>query len=233
MNPATNTLAACAVELAWRGALLQHPVAQYRDPIAHRHGLHLIVGDIDGGDPQPPLQFGDLVTGLHPQHGIQVRQWLVHQEDLRASYDRAAHRDSLAFTAGKILGLAPQEFGQAQQLGGFRHPGADLGLGGLGHPEGETHVLRHGHVRIQGVVLEHHGDVAMAGVGRGDVVVADVDMTGVNGFQAYQHPQRRRLAAARRPDQHHELSVGDRQIQCVQGGAVGARIAPGHRVEGH
>lgn len=40
--------------------LLQHTVFEHRHPVAHRHRLHLIVGDVDGGGAQPTLQSGDL-----------------------------------------------------------------------------------------------------------------------------------------------------------------------------
>ena len=65
---------------------------------------------------------------------------------------------------------------------------------------------------VQRVVLEHHGDVAVLGRGRRDVAVAKVDRPGGEFLEAGQHPQRRRLAAAGRADQHHELAVGDVQV---------------------
>jgi hypothetical protein len=43
----------------------------------------------------------------------------------------------------------------------------------------------------------------------GDAAAGDV-------FQPGEHAQQRRLAAARRPDQHHELAVGDVERDAVQ-----------------
>src|SRR3546814_16766684 len=45
--------------------------------------------------------------------------------------------------------------------------------------------------------------------------VADADGAGAHGLQAGDHPQQRGLAAARRPDQHDELAVGDLQVDAV------------------
>ncbi len=62
---------------------------------AHRHGLDLVVGDVDRGGAQAPLQLGDLGAGGHPKLGVEVGQGLVHAEDLGLADDRPAHRDAL------------------------------------------------------------------------------------------------------------------------------------------
>ena len=86
--------------------LLQDTVEQHRDPVTHGHGLDLVVRDVDGGDAQLGLQGGDLDTGLHAELGVEVRQRLVHEEDLRLADDRPAHRDTLTLTTGERLRLA-------------------------------------------------------------------------------------------------------------------------------
>jgi hypothetical protein len=40
--------------------LLEDPGLHDRDPVAHGHGLGLVVGDIDGGHVQVVLDLGDL-----------------------------------------------------------------------------------------------------------------------------------------------------------------------------
>ncbi|HET8586469.1 MAG TPA: ATP-binding cassette domain-containing protein, partial [Candidatus Limnocylindria bacterium] len=47
--------------------LLQHPLADDRDPVAHRHGLDLVVGDVEGRDPELALDAGDLGPHLDAQ----------------------------------------------------------------------------------------------------------------------------------------------------------------------
>jgi hypothetical protein len=55
------------------------------------------------------LQILDLRPGRDPQLGIEVRQRLVHQEDVRLAHDGAGERHALALAAGKLRGLAVQE----------------------------------------------------------------------------------------------------------------------------
>ena len=43
------------------------------------------MGDVDGGDAEVGLQLGDVGPGLHPHLGVEVRQRLVHAEDLRVA----------------------------------------------------------------------------------------------------------------------------------------------------
>jgi hypothetical protein len=55
----------------------------------------------------------------------------------------------------------------AEDVGGFAHALVDVGLLEAAQLEAERHVLVDAHMRVQGVVLEDHGDVAVL---RGDVV---------------------------------------------------------------
>src|SRR5262249_45119727 len=69
-----------------------------------------------------------------------------------------------------------------------------------------------------------HGDVAVLG---GDVVddpLADQDPPFADLLEAGEHPERGRLAAARRPDQDHELLVLDLDVEVLDDGDVG-RVA--------
>ena len=81
-------------------------------------------------------------------------------------------------------------------------------------------VLSHRHMRPQRVALEHHRDVALLGWqhagGRGDDTVAKRDLAGAGLHEAGNEAQRRGLAAARRPEQAHELSVLDGERDVVE-----------------
>ena len=77
----------------------------------------------------------------------------------------------------------------------------------------EGDVLAHGHVRKDGVILENHADVALV---RGDIVddpAVKGDGAALDGVEARDHAQQRRLAAAGGAEQREELALPDVQIQ--------------------
>src|SRR5205085_4788781 len=73
------------------------------------------------------------------------------------------------------------------------------------------------HVRVERVVLEHHGDVAVHGREFIDHIAVDRDRAGGDRLKPGDHPQCRRLAAAGRSHEHHELLVADLQIDVFDG----------------
>jgi hypothetical protein len=87
------------VKALGRVDLLQHALVHDGDPIAHRHRLDLVVRHVHRRRLQLLLQVRDVRAHLHAQLRVQVRERLVHQEDLRLAHDRPAHRDALALTA--------------------------------------------------------------------------------------------------------------------------------------
>src|SRR5690606_14718444 len=98
--------------------------------------------------------------------------------------------------------------------------GDSFGDLGLRHPldlEGESHVLRDRHVRVQRIGLEHHRDVAVFGGDPGDVLAADGDGALVDVLQAGEHTQRGRLPGTVGADQHEEFAIGDVRRQSVHG----------------
>jgi hypothetical protein len=163
------------VEHVGRGDLLQDAAAHHRHPVSHRHRLDLVVGDVQRGDPQVLLQAEDLRPGLHPQLGVEVGQRFVHQEGGRFPHDRPAHGDPLALATGQGAGPARQQFLDAEQAGSPLDAAADLGLVDLAQLQPEADVLGHAEVRVEGVVLEHHGQVTVAGVHVVDCPLPDAD----------------------------------------------------------
>ena len=61
------------------------------------------------------MQFGDLGARLDAQLGVEVRQRLVHQENLRAAHHGARERDALALTAGELRRLALEQMPDRQR----------------------------------------------------------------------------------------------------------------------
>ena len=220
MKPATKRLAGRSYMLRGRVDLLEQTVLEYGDTVAHGHGLDLVVGDVHGGDAQAALEAGDLRTGPDAELGVEVGQRLVHEEDLRLTHDGAAHGDTLALTAGERLRLAAQVLGEVEDLGGVLDLLADLGLVDAGDLQREAHVVGDGHVRVERVVLEHHGDVPVLRRQVRDVAVTDADGAGVDVLEPREHAERGGLAAAGGADEDEELAVLDLDVELVDGGLV-------------
>ena len=94
--------------------------------------------------------------------------------------------------------------------------GAALAL--AAQPEGD--VLEDRQVREERVALEDGVDVALVRRQSGDRAVAEVDRPRARLLEAADHAQRRRLAAARRPEQRVELAALDLEREVVDGDHV-------------
>ena len=176
-----------------------------------------------------PLELG---AHLHAQLGVEVRQRLVEQERLGLAHQRPAHGDALALAAGELRRPAREQLVEPQHGADLRDAPVDLGPGGLALAQPEGEVLVHRHVRVERVVLEDHGDVAVARRQMGDVLAGDRDRPRGRRLEPGDQAQRRGLAAARRPHEDHELAVGDVERQAVdRHGRAGELL--GHVLEGH
>ena len=133
------------------------------------------MGDEQARHPQAALEAADLGTHREPQLGVQIGQRFVEQEQLRVPHDRAAHRDPLALPAGQLPRLAFQQGANAEQSGRLVHAAADFLARQPADAQAVGHVVEHGHVRIERVVLEHHGDVALGRIEVRDVAPAEHD----------------------------------------------------------
>jgi hypothetical protein len=72
-------------------------------------------------------------------------------------------------------------------------------------------------MRVERVVLEHHGDVAVHGREVVDPLRSDPDIAGGDFLQPRDHPERRGLAAAGGADEDHELAVADVEVHVLHG----------------
>jgi hypothetical protein len=196
-----------------------------------RHRLGLVVSDVHRRDAEPSLELGDLCPHLHAQLGVEVGERLVHEEHARLAHDRAPHRHALALAARQLRGLAVEELGETEDLGDLGDTPLSLLLLHTGDLQRETDVRRHRHVRVEGVVLEDHRDVALLGRIEADITAADHHGAGVDLLQAGQHTQRGRLARAGRADEHDELRVGDVQGERVDGGFLRLGVDPRRLLE--
>ena len=87
----------------------------------------------------------------------------------------------------------------------------------LSRAQAEGDVLEHVQVGVEGVVLEHHGDVAVARAHAVDGLAVDRDRAAVGVLQPGDGAQEGGLAAARGADEDAELAFGDVEVDAAQG----------------
>ena len=158
------------------------------------------------------LELLDLGSHLHAQLGVEVRERFVEEEHRGLAHDGAAERNALPLPAGEILGPSLQEPLEPEDLRRVVDHAIDLGSRSPADLQSELQVLPHVHVRVEGVALEHHGDVPILGRDVVDHAAADLDGARGDLLETGDHPEQGALAAARRPDQHHELALLDLQV---------------------
>src|SRR2546428_519976 len=81
------------VDLLWAPDLLDPAVPHHRDAVGDRERLLLIVGDVEGRDPEVLLDPADLAAKTEPDLRVERRERLVEEEGLRAAGERAGERD--------------------------------------------------------------------------------------------------------------------------------------------
>ncbi len=151
------------VERLRRVDLEDPPVAHHCDAMPEGHRLDLIVGDVHGGGAEAGVERGELSAHADPELCVEVRERLVHQERLRLPHDRAAHRYALPLAAGERGRPAVEHALEAQHVRHVVDAAHDLVLRGLPDLQPVAEVLAHGHVRVERVGLEDHGDVPRTG----------------------------------------------------------------------
>ena len=197
--------------------LLDEAPLHDHDAAAHGHGLHLVVGNVDEGGAQPLVESGDLGAHDPAELGIQIGQGLVQKEHLGAPHDGAAEGDTLALTARQGAGLTLQKLGNAQNTGGLGDLFVDDILGYFGCFEGEGQVLVDRHVGVQGVVLEHHGNVPIPGLYVVDDDPVDAQLPCRNILQSCDHAQGGGFSASRRAHEYNEFLVLYLHVEVAHG----------------
>src|SRR4029079_15364845 len=85
------------------------------------------------------------------------------------------------------------------------------------HGEAEADVLAHAHMREQRLILKHHAETAGFGLQLIDAGVVEPDAAAGQAEKAGEAVERRRFAAAGRPQQRDEFAPAYRQIDALEG----------------
>jgi len=76
---------------------------EHEEPIGNAHGLILVVGDKNSGDPDSFLNISDLLPHDHPKIGIQVGKRLVQQQYFGFQRQSPGKSDTLLLAAADAV----------------------------------------------------------------------------------------------------------------------------------
>ena len=141
----------------------------------------MVVRDENGGNLRFLLDAADFLARLQAQAGVKVGQRLVQQQHAGHLHQRAGDSDALLLTAGKLAGLAFQQFLNLHQPGGLMRA---LQHGFLGHLvlaaevlQREEDVLLDRQMGIERVILEHQTNAAVFRGQIGHIVLPEEDFS--------------------------------------------------------
>ena len=149
------------------------------ETVCECHRLQLVVRHVKCSDTKPTLELLELGAGVRADLRVKIGQRLVHQEECRFAHDGASERNALLLSAGKLMRLALKQRINAEHVYDALDTPRDLVARHVMTLEAKREIVPHGHVRIERVILEYHGDVARFGGHRRDVGLAEQDSTGV------------------------------------------------------
>jgi hypothetical protein len=173
------------------------------------------MGHVDHRIPQLLMKLGDLDPHGYPQFCVEIGQGFIEQEHLGISHNRPTDGDALTLPAGELRGFAIHEGVELQDAASRINTFGNLALRPASDAQPEAHIVAHAHVRIERVVLEHHGDPAGGSVDIVDNFAFNAQVTRCDLLQAGDHPQQRGLATAGRPDKDTELAMLDVEVDIM------------------
>ena len=95
-------VARALIDIARRADLHDPPSVHDRDHVRQGERLGLIVGDVDGGEPELALNALEFEAHALAQLGVEVRKRLVEQEELRLHDERPRQGEALLLAAREL-----------------------------------------------------------------------------------------------------------------------------------
>ena len=180
----------------------------HADAIGQHHRLLEVVGDMNEGDTDRPVQTLEFGLQRLLELNVESREGFVEKQELWRGYHRTGQRHALLLAAGerprKPIEINGFQFHQGDHL---VHPLSDFPGRNLPQPQGKADVLGHRHVGKQCKLLKHHAGRTKGGGNAGHVPTLDADRAGCRGLEACDLLQQRGLATSRWADQRDEFAL--------------------------
>jgi hypothetical protein len=144
------------------------PGGHHTDRVRYAECFFLIVCDKNRGHIGLLLKCSQFRPELIAEVPIEIREWFVEEQYIRFDYESPRECDPLLLSAGESRGFAvPLGFGQPDPVEHRLDPPNPLDRRDTANIQSEGHILAHGEMRKQGVLLEDHARVpGFRGAGR-------------------------------------------------------------------
>ena len=166
------------------------------DAVGHIDRLFLVMRDIDKSDPQLLLQTFQFQLHLPAQLQIQCSQRFIQQQYFRLIDHRSGNGNALLLSAGELVRHTFFVLFQLYQAKRTLHPLCDLRLRDFADLQSIAYVIRHVHMRKQGIILKYRINIPLVGFPIRNIVALQDHLPAIRQFQTRNDPQRRGLAAA-------------------------------------
>ena len=153
------------------------------DAVGHVDSLFLIMGDIDKSDPQTLLQPFQFQLHLSAQLQIQCSQRFIQQQHLRLIDHRSGNGNALLLSARKLIRHPFSVLFQLDQTKCLFYFSLDLCLRNFADLQSISYVVRHIHMRKQGIILEHRIDIPFVRLTVRNVLSFQDYLPGIRQFQ--------------------------------------------------
>ncbi|MNN41470.1 hypothetical protein D3C81_1555900 [compost metagenome] len=124
-------------------------VTENRDALGQTHGFFLIVGHVDDGDAQAPMQLTQFILQVFAQFFVQCTEGFVHQQNAWFVNQRAGDSDSLLLATGELRRAAMGKLLKLHQLEHRIDPALAFGGGQFADGQRKGDVVAHRQVREQ------------------------------------------------------------------------------------
>src|SRR5260370_23038123 len=95
-----ESVSGIVIDICGSAELANDSFVEHHDAVAHGHGLHLIMRDVDGRSTHAAMKALKLFARRGTELGVEVGEGFVEKKDRRLTHDGARERDALSLTAG-------------------------------------------------------------------------------------------------------------------------------------
>src|SRR5690606_6387854 len=135
----------------------------------------------------------------------------IEEERCRFTHNGTSHGDTLALAARKLARLTLKKLFNFESLRSLRYATFDFVFWCFAVLQAVGKIFADRHMRVERIILKHHGDIAFSRFNIIDHATADRNGAGCNTFETGNHAQECGFTAARRAYQYYKFAVVDLQ----------------------